>query len=107
MRCKRYGDDFLVDKIKPDEIGTNLASMGDLVSDNDRLIINDDENFWQKDHSVPERERDLEKTQKREHTNLRILEWIHGLPTDGDEKQSIQQAEISAAKHMKQKKHIV
>ena len=28
MRYKRYGDDFLIDKIKPGEIGADLVSMG-------------------------------------------------------------------------------
>ena len=31
MRYNRYGDDFLIDKIKPAEIGADLVSVGDLV----------------------------------------------------------------------------
>ena len=60
MRYNSYGDDFLIDKIKPDEIGTDLVSLGDLVSDKERQIIKDNEHFWQEDHSVPEREMDPE-----------------------------------------------
>ena len=33
---------------------------------------------------------------------MKILEWIHGLPADVDEKQSNQQVDISAAKHVKE-----
>ena len=78
----RYGDDFLIDKRKPDEVGSVLVSMGVLVLVKKWQIIDDDEDFWQEDHSIPEREMDLEKseTEKREHKNLRILEWIYDLP---------------------------
>ena len=76
MRYNRYGDDFLIDKVKPEEIGADMVCMGDLVSDKEWLIINDNELFWQEDHSVPEREMNVEQseTEKREHTNLRVLE---------------------------------
>ena len=45
MRYNKYGDDFLVDNIKPDEIGADLVSMGDLVSDKEWPIINNNEHF--------------------------------------------------------------
>ena len=32
MRYNRYGDDFLIDKIQPDEIGEELVNIGDLVA---------------------------------------------------------------------------
>ena len=32
MRYNRYGDDFLIDKIQPDEIGEELVNMGELVA---------------------------------------------------------------------------
>ena len=33
MRCNRYGDDFLIDKIRPDELGDELLSVGELEAD--------------------------------------------------------------------------
>ena len=45
MGCNSYGDDFLFDKIKPDEIGVDLVSMSDLVSEKEWQIINDNEHF--------------------------------------------------------------
>ena len=33
MRYIRYGDDFLIDKIQPDELGEELQSMGKLAAD--------------------------------------------------------------------------
>ena len=75
MRYNRYGDDFLIDKIKSDEIGQDMVSMGDLVSDKEWQIINDNEHSWQEDYTVPDREVDLEQSEieRKENTNLRIL----------------------------------
>ena len=103
MRYNRYGDDFLIDKMKPDEVKADLVRMGDLVSGKEWQINDDDEHFWEEDHSVPERKMYLEQSQKenREHTILRILEWIHDLPDHENEKQSKQQVDVSAAKHVK------
>ena len=54
---------------------------------------------------MPEREReiDLEQSEieRRENTNLRILEWMHNLEADEKESQSIQQVDTSAAKHVR------
>ena len=33
MRYNRYGDDFLIDKIQPEEIGEELVNVGELVAD--------------------------------------------------------------------------
>ena len=35
MRYNRYGDDFLIDKIRPDELGDELLSVGELVADDE------------------------------------------------------------------------
>ena len=56
MTYKSYGEDFLIDKIKPDEIGAEMVSVGELVPDQESQIIDDDESSWQENHSVPERE---------------------------------------------------
>ena len=46
----------------------------------------------QEDHTMPEREMDLEQSEieRRENTNLRILEWMHNLDEYEKEAQSIQ-----------------
>ena len=83
MKYNRYGDDFLVDKIQPEEIGEELVNVGELVADEEWQIINDSEHSLQEDYSVPEREVDLEQSEieRRENTNLRIPEWMHNLET--------------------------
>ena len=103
MRYNRYGDDFLIDKIQPDEIGEELVNVGDLIADEEWQIINDSEKFLQEDYSVPERDIDLEQNEieRRESTNLRVLEWMHNLETDEREAQNIHQVDVSAMKHVK------
>ena len=98
-------NDFLIDKIQPDEIGEELVNMGELLADEERKIINDSEHYLQEDHSIPEREKDLEQSEieRKENTNLRILEWMRDLKSRGDEAQSIQQVDVSAQKHVKTK----
>ena len=104
-RYNRYGDDFLVDKIQPEEIGEELVNVGELVADEKWQIINDGAHSLQEDHSVPEREIDLEQSEieRRENTNLRILEWMYNLKNKGEEALSIQQVNKSAEKHVKTK----
>ena len=103
MRYNRYGDDFLIDKLQPDEIGEELVKVGELITDEERQIINDSEYSLQDDSSVPEREVDLEQSEieRRANTNLRVLEWMHNLETDEREAQNIQQVDVSAMKHVK------
>ena len=52
---------------------------------------------------TPERETDLEQSEieRRENTNLRILEWMRDVKNGSDEGQSIQQVDTSAGKHTK------
>ena len=101
MSYKRYGDDFLIDKIQPDEIGEELV--GELVADEEWQIFNDSEHSLQEYYSVQEREVDLEHSEieRRKNTNLRVLEWMHNLETDKREAQNIQQAHVSTMKHVK------
>ena len=56
MIYNRYGDDFLIDKMKPEELRADLVSMGDLVTDKEWQIISDNVHFWQEYHSVTERD---------------------------------------------------
>ena len=103
MRYNRYGDDFLIDKIQPDDLSKELLSVGELAADDEWQVINDKEHYPQEDYSTPERETDLEQSEieRRENTNLRILEWMRNVKNGSDEGQSIQQVDISAGKHMK------
>ena len=60
MRYNRYGDDFLIDKIQPDEIREDLVNMCELVANEEWQIINDSEHSLREDHTMPERELDIE-----------------------------------------------
>ena len=105
MRYNRYGDDFLIYKIQPDELSEELLSVGELVANDEWQIINDMEHYPQEDYSTPEQETDLEQSdiERRENTNLMILEWMRDLKSEGDEDQSIQQVDVSAEKHVNTK----
>ena len=43
MRYNRYGDDFLIDKIQPDELSEELLSVGELAADDELQFINDND----------------------------------------------------------------
>ena len=103
MRYSRYGDDFLIDKIRPYELSDELLSVGQLVADDERQIINESKHYPKEDYSTPEQETDLEQSEieRRENTNLRILEWMRDVKNEGDEGQSIQQVDGSAEQHVK------
>ena len=105
MRYNRYGDDFLIDKIQPDEISEKLLSVGELVADDEWQIINDSEHYPKDYYSTPEQETDMEQSEVegRENTNLRIPEWMRGVKSKRDEEQSIRQVDMSAEKHVKTK----
>ena len=103
MRYNRYGDDFLINKIWPDELGDELLSVGELEADDEWQIINDSEHYPKEDNSTPEQETDLAQSEieRRENTNLRILEWMRNVKSKGDEGKSIQHVEVSAEQHVR------
>ena len=103
MRYNRYGDDFLIDKIRPEELGNDLLSVGECVADNEWQIINYSEHFSKDDYSTPEQEKDLEQSEieRRENTNLRILEWMREVKSEEDVILSIQQVDVPAEQHVK------
>ena len=74
-----------------------------MVADDEWQIINDSKHCPQEDYSTPEQETDLEQSEieRRENTNLRILEWMRDVKSKGDEEQSIQQVDVSAEQHVK------
>ena len=89
--------------MRPEEMGDELLSVGELVADDEWQIINDSEHYPKEDYSTPEKETDLElsEIERRENTNLRILEWMRDVKSKGDEGQSIQQVDVSAEQHVK------
>ena len=103
MRYNRYGDDFLIDKIQPDKLGEELLSAGELEAEDDWQVIDDCGCYPQEDYSTPELETDLEQSEieRREKTNLRILEWMRDVKNENCEGQSVQQADVSSKKHKK------
>ena len=66
-------------------------------------VIDDGGHYPQEDYSTPEMETDLEQSEieRRENTNLRILEWIRDVKDEGHGGQNIQQVDVSAEKHKK------
>ena len=76
--------------------------MGESVADDEWQIINDSEHYPKEDYSTPEQETDLEQSEieRRENTNLRILEWMCGVKSEEDEGLSIQQVDVSAEQHV-------
>ena len=103
MRYNRYGDDFLIDKIQPDKLGEELLSAGELTGEEEWQVIDDGGHYPQEDYSTPELETDLEQCEieRREITNLRILEWMRDVKDESREGQSIQQVDVLAANYMK------
>ena len=75
---------------KPDDL-----SVGELAADDEWHIIHDNEHYPQEDYSTPERETDLEQSEieRRENTNLRILEWMRDVKNENCEGQSIEKTQ--------------
>ena len=103
MRYNRYGYDFLIDKIQPDKLGEELLSGGELEAEEEWQVIDDGGHYPQEDYSTPELETDLEQSEieRRENTNLRILEWMRDVKEENYEGQSIQQVDVSSERHKK------
>ena len=103
MRYNRYGDDFLIDKIQPDKLGDELLSAGELEAEDEWQVIDDGGRYPQEDYLTPELEMDLEQSEieRRENTNLRILEWMRDVKNENCEGQSIQHVDVSSKKHKK------
>ena len=93
----------MIDKIQPDKLGDELLSAGELEAEEEWQVIDDGGHYPQNDYSTPELETDLEQSEieRRENTNLRILEWMRDVKDESHEGQSIQQVDISAANYMK------
>ena len=90
----------------PEELWEELVNVGELTVDEERQIIDDSEHSSQEDRTTPEKEMDLEpleqsEIERRGNTNLGILDEMHSLEADEKEGQSIQQVDMSSAKHVK------
>ena len=74
-----------------------------MVADDEWQIINDSEHYPKEDYSTPEKETDLEQSEieRKENTNLRILDWMREFKSKGDEGLSIQQVDVLAEHHVK------
>ena len=53
MRYNRYGDDFLIDKIRPEELGEELVNVGELSVDEEWQTFDDNEHSLQEDETTP------------------------------------------------------
>ena len=73
------------------------------MADDEWQIINDREHYPKEDYTTSEQETDMEQSEieRRENTNLRILEWMREVKNKGDEEQSIQQVDVSAEQPVK------
>ena len=93
----------ILNKIWPEELWEELVNVGELTVDKEWQIIDDSEHSLQEDRTTPEKEMDLEQSEieRSENTNLRIIDWMPSLENDEKERQSIQQVDMSAAKHIK------
>ena len=100
MRYNRYGDDFLIDKIQPEKLSEELLGVGELEAGEEWQVIDDGGHYPQDDYSTPEVETDLEQgeIERRENTNLRILEWMRDVKDEGHEGQSMQQVRCISSK---------
>ena len=84
-------------------MGDELLSAGELEAEEEWQVIDDGGHYPQDDYSTPKLETDLEQSEieRRENTNLRILEWMRDVKDESREGQSIQQIDVSAANYMK------
>ena len=65
----------------------SLVGLDEVAMPEEIDLVNDMDQDWIDDHSEPEVEfePETEQTHEQELTNLRVLEWLHDLPTDPKE----------------------
>ena len=76
-----YGEDFVVDRIVVSDVIDSLVGLDEVAMLEEIDLVNDMDQDWIDDRSEPE----VEQTHGQELTNLRVLEWLHDLPTDPKE----------------------
>ena len=79
-----YGDDFVVDRIDLKKIVEEVAGLEGITVSQDIDIVDDHDEEWIEDRSIPEVEFDYEQQQAYEQdlTNLRVLEWLNEMTSD-------------------------
>ena len=82
-----YGEDFVVDRIVVSDVIDSLVGLDEVAMPEEIDLVNDMDQDWIDDRSEPEVEFEpkAEQTHEQELTNLRVLEWLHDLPTDPKE----------------------
>ena len=82
-----YGEDFFVDRIVVGDMMDSLVGLDEVAVLEEIDLVNDMYQGWIDDRSEPEVEfePEAEQTHEQELTNLRVLEWLHDLPTDPKE----------------------
>ena len=82
-----YGEDFVVDRIVVSDVMDSLVGLDEVAVLDEIDLVNDMDQDWIDDRSEPEVEfePEAEQTHEQELTNLRVLEWLHDLPTDPKE----------------------
>ena len=78
-----YGEDFVVDRIVVSDVMDSLVGLDAVAMLEEIDLVNDMDQDWIDDRSEPEVEfePEAEQTHEQELTNLRVLEWLHDLPT--------------------------
>ena len=82
-----YGEDFVVDRIVVSDVMDSLVGLDEVAMLEEIDLVNDMDQDWIDDRSEPEVEfePEAEQTHEQDLTNLRVLEWLHDLPTDPKE----------------------
>ena len=82
-----YGEDFVIDRIVLSDMMESLAGLDEVAVPREIDLVNDMDQDWIDDRSEPEVEfePEVDQTHQQELTNLRVLEWLHDLPTDPKE----------------------
>ena len=76
-----------MDRIVVSDMMDSLVGLDELAVPEEIDLVNDMDQDWIDDRSEPEVEfgPEAEQTHEQELTNLRVLEWLHDLPTDPKE----------------------
>ena len=78
-----YGEDFVIDRKVLSDMMESLVRFDEVAVPREIDLVNDMDQDWIDNRSEPEVvfEPDVDQTHEQELTNLRVLEWLHDLPT--------------------------
>ena len=82
-----YGEEFVIDRIVLSDLMDSLVGLDEVAVPREIDLVNDMDQDWIDDRSEQEVEfkPEVDQTHEQELTNLRVLEWLHDLPTDTKE----------------------